>query len=509
MKKRNITLYLIVMILVLKSPIIAYAESTPGTITVSGGSVGSGGVEGNSNVLKGTALTVIMATLASAGVQIKLAMDDYEHGNSAFNYLEDKFAEWESTSSQAWENYNAYRSINETKVDSQGNLYVPEAASNIMQKFINWLYANEDVKEIPHANPDASSFINGTFASNTFVMPDAQHKADFFEMNKTTSKTVALVMVPNGSVYNVYAYSTSDFISKWYYKDNGYFTYYGLVSASTNYTQYGYYFRRLENWTTNQTVNGMLIVNDLAQYFRSLNHAWEESSPSTSIDATGFYGETLDIPQLVDESGNGKILKVNPGLIGQVQDSYVGSNNASINIQDYLDALKDLYGQQALPQDITDLPDITIPGEDAITGAQEDVAVIDRELVLSPDITVPADPDAITWPEVPEGALPVSDPSVPADPEISIPAMSFDLTQYFPFCLPFDIYHILQKLNADPVTPEVTIDWGNILGAFGIDYVMHLDLHDYDNIAELLRNMETAAFVVGLAVVTRQMFLRG
>lgn len=491
----------IVCLLIISTPVSAYADSVPGTISVSGGSIGSGGVEGNSNVLKGTALTVIMATLASAGVTVKLAAEDYANGNTAINYLEDKFAEWDSKTDDAWNEYEKYRALNETKVGSDGSLYIPEAASALMQKFVNWLYANDDVALLPQEGDSEQITINGTWAGTQYIYQDGYRMDEF-------SSTVAVVQVFSGSNYQRVAYAPTRFSYRTYRKaSNGDWTY-DYVQGSSYRNDYGYYDTGTP-YTSSTPFDGLEIVTGLATYYQSLNGQFVEDNNAPVIDTTGLYGETLDIPQLVDESGNGKILIVQPGLIGSVQDSYVGSNNATIGIQDYLDALKDLYGQQAIPQDITDLPDIAIPGEDAITGTKEEVAVIDRDVVLAPDITVPADPGAITWPEVPEIAVPVADPSDPADPDVSIPAMSLDLTEYFPFCLPFDIYNILQKLNADPVTPEITVDWGNILGQFGIEYEMHLDLHDYDDLAALLRNMETAAFVVGLAVVTRQMFLRG
>lgn len=494
---------MLAIILIVNAPIVAYADSVPGTVTVEGGSIGSGGVEGNSNILKGTALTVVMATLASAGITVKLAAEDYAKGNTALNYLENKFDEWESNAQEGWANYEALDSV---KVGTNGELYIPEIASNVMQKFLNWLFANDEINSIPQDIEMIGDAAYGT--SFQFVNLYTNQLSTFKHRHNVG---FGCVQIPNSKGYEIVGFSPTYGGFQVLHTDGSVISNLGTFDYRNKYGITFYYNQITDN---NIRVISASAIPNIPIYTGSFSQLLDSISDftpdvNTGIQNTGFYGETLDIPQLIDESGNGKILIVQPGLIGSIQDSYVGSNNATIGLQDYLDALRDLYGQQALPQDITDLPDITIPGEDAITGTREDVAVIDREIALNPDITLPADPDTITWPEVPEDAIAIADPSVPADPEVSIPAMSIDLTQYFPFCLPFDIYHILQKLNADPVTPQVTVDWGNILGSFGIDYVMNLDLHDYDNLAELLRNMETAAFVVGLAVVTRQMFLRG
>lgn len=495
MKNKHLCL-IITLFLVINSPLIAYAESTPGTITVSGGSVGSGGVEGNSTVLKGTALTVIMATLASAGITIKVAQDDYERGVGAFSYLQNKFNEWENQSSQGWANYEA---LNETKVGADGKLYIPEAASSVLQKFTNWLFANDDVAQLPQEGESETITINGTYAGAIY---------EYGRHRDVLTETCAIIQVLTGTEYKRVAYSPVKFTWEGQRKNAQGNWEYDYVRGTAYKDGYPFYNSTLP-YSSNTPYDGLAIVTDLAAYFQSLNGQFVEDNNAAAIDLTGFYGETLDIPQFVDPEDTQKITVVDPGLLQVLQDGYEGSNDTNIGVQDYLDALRDLLGQQALPEEITDLPDISITGEDATTGTKEEVATIDRDTVTTPGITLPADPIAPTWPEVPPIAVPVADPDSPVDPIVAIPAMSLDLRNYFPFCIPFDIYNLLAKLNAEPVTPVVNIDWGDILGVVGINYVMTIDLHDYDGLASLLRTMELFGFVIGLGVATRSMYLRG
>lgn len=89
---------------------------------------------------------------------------------------------------------------------------------------------------------------------------------------------------------------------------------------------------------------------------------------------------------------------------------------------------------------------------------------------------------------------------------------ALDLRNYFPFCIPFDIANLLGSFVSDPQAPS--FEW---TFPIGIDketgqfaYVtLTIDLSAWDTVAYWVRKGELALFIVGLAVVTRQWFLRG
>lgn len=91
-------------------------------------------------------------------------------------------------------------------------------------------------------------------------------------------------------------------------------------------------------------------------------------------------------------------------------------------------------------------------------------------------------------------------------PDVVQPIGVSGLEDIFPFCIPFDIYHFCQALAADPVAPSFDVPF--VIPGL-VDYTFHLDLSEWDSVAQLLRTLELLAFIVGLAVLTRSMFIRG
>lgn len=80
------------------------------------------------------------------------------------------------------------------------------------------------------------------------------------------------------------------------------------------------------------------------------------------------------------------------------------------------------------------------------------------------------------------------------------------LENVFPFCIPFDIYNLLSALAADPVAPSFT--WRFYVPRV-CDETFTVDLSPFDTVAQIVRTVELLAFIVGLAMVTRERFLRG
>lgn len=83
---------------------------------------------------------------------------------------------------------------------------------------------------------------------------------------------------------------------------------------------------------------------------------------------------------------------------------------------------------------------------------------------------------------------------------------SIDLTSFFPFCLPFDIYAFFELLAADPETPHLEFDIE--LPFMQEPWHVVIDLSAWDSTALLARRLELLAFIIGLCVFTREKFLR-
>lgn len=75
-----------------------------------------------------------------------------------------------------------------------------------------------------------------------------------------------------------------------------------------------------------------------------------------------------------------------------------------------------------------------------------------------------------------------------------------DLHGVFPFCIPWDIYGMLNAFNAEPRAPY--FEYPFKIPSINLDYNLELDFKDFDPVAQTLRTVELIAFCVGLAILT-------
>lgn len=128
----------------------------------------------------------------------------------------------------------------------------------------------------------------------------------------------------------------------------------------------------------------------------------------------------------------------------------------------------------------------------AIAGDLDGVIERDKELALAGDnVTNPPNDD---------------------DPTSSNPHdyLVLGLEDVFPFCIPFDIYNFLSALVAAPTAPHFTATLA-FPAAVGGNQTIEIDFDNptFNQLAQLLRTLELLAFIVGLALLTRSMFIRG
>lgn len=115
-----------------------------------------------------------------------------------------------------------------------------------------------------------------------------------------------------------------------------------------------------------------------------------------------------------------------------------------------------------------------------------------------PSILDPSIPP-ITPPDVPPVVNPNPDVTVPEDVQPYI----VRLGDVFPFCIPFDIYHMVTLFAAEPEAPHAK--WEFSLPFTGSSYVIEWDLKEWDEVAALCRKLELILYCVGLAVVTSKL----
>lgn len=91
--------------------------------------------------------------------------------------------------------------------------------------------------------------------------------------------------------------------------------------------------------------------------------------------------------------------------------------------------------------------------------------------------------------------------------DVAVPG-SFDFNEYttptlrnfFPFCIPFDLYAMMQALCADPTPPVFTF----ATSFLGKVYTVEIDLSAWNGVAQTIRYMIIAIYIVALAVSTRK-----
>ena len=115
------------------------------------------------------------------------------------------------------------------------------------------------------------------------------------------------------------------------------------------------------------------------------------------------------------------------------------------------------------------------------------------------------DPSEATEPsEVPEPSEDPSSPTTPptttADPPAFDDMLLPGLRDFFPFCIPFDLYAMMQALCAEPVAPVFTF----ATSFLGQVYTVDIDLSAWESVAVMVRYMFIAIYIVSLAVATRK-----
>lgn len=132
--------------------------------------------------------------------------------------------------------------------------------------------------------------------------------------------------------------------------------------------------------------------------------------------------------------------------------------------------------------------------------------IIDEYLVapsMIPDqgVEIPEIPDRPIIPGQPE--IPEKDPINSEEQELINSGLgTTDLANVFPFCIPFDLYSILQVFkNDNREAPKITFTFPESIGGWEIE----IDLSPFDSVASILRTLELILFIIGLAVNTRNL----
>ena len=103
---------------------------------------------------------------------------------------------------------------------------------------------------------------------------------------------------------------------------------------------------------------------------------------------------------------------------------------------------------------------------------------------------------------------PAPSPSAPGSPTIPIQETNpdlapfmFDLSEKFPFCVPFDLIKAFKILSKPAVAPS--FEWTMNVSSIDLHYTFKLDMAPFEPVAKILRITIIISFIISLIVITR------
>lgn len=150
---------------------------------------------------------------------------------------------------------------------------------------------------------------------------------------------------------------------------------------------------------------------------------------------------------------------------------------------------------------------------------QELIEQLQKNPSVDPDPDPNPNPNPGTDPQPTTAPLPTVNPTgTPENPTPEEEASPYkaDLREIFPFCIPFDLIHLLKVFEADAEAPvfefpldiEMDNPW---TGEKVVDYhhTFKLDMSDYEEVIKILRIFQVIFFIIALMLITRQQMIKG
>lgn len=143
----------------------------------------------------------------------------------------------------------------------------------------------------------------------------------------------------------------------------------------------------------------------------------------------------------------------------------------------------------------------SIPGTDTETGTGTDTKTL-SDILAGVKAIPKAIADAVADAIAAVKAIPAEvAEATKAEVTTELDGLSLDLKDFFPFCIPFDLYAFFGCLNAAPEAPVFELALPTPFGS----YSFTVDLSPYDSVAEICRKLQLLLFCIGLAFETRNL----
>lgn len=334
-----------------------------------------------------------------------------------------------------------------------------------------------------------------------------------YDIDLTTNDRIAcyvnLSFCDNGSqslTYNVGFYGkVSTKVADWYKmpmnvteKQNGKITSFYQDKKSTIF-----------HWqsATKDYLQNMMVSNVCnIPIFGNSADALDFAKTGQGIEKATNYSKMFRIADWLQDNWDGELFDPLTGL------SYL-NDLANMAKHQGLNAIGNDPSLDDMKQHLRDIIANLRPGYDPVTDPSVDPAldpICYPDTILTPVIDPTA--DVVLQPAKDPTPSPNPDPSpstspkptmqpTPSPGEIDSSQPVVDLSKFFPFCIPFDLIHLVQALDADPVAPK----WSLKLEPpqFPVEWEVTIDLSQFESLAKIFRTGETLLFVVGLILITR------
>ena len=263
------------------------------------------------------------------------------------------------------------------------------------------------------------------------------------------------------------------------------------------------------------------VLSNLAYVISSFANLSNISRPTPALYASNLLGDTVVYPSISADIDRKIVVPAAKDVYDSLSnlDAYQLDHPDVIDFGSALSQLQTKTGNPSLTwddvidgvrtgdisaSDVMDATD-TVPYvlTDSRTGelaTSDTPAEYVKPVPLAKDLSIP---DAETATK--------SEPYLPKYDKKSNSKFEIPLFEYFPFCLPWDIYAVISSFCADPVAPQIEIPVGKFFankksfdGSAVKDYKVVVDLGDekFSKWFTMLRVLESAGIVIGLCLVS-------
>lgn len=340
-----------------------------------------------------------------------------------------------------------------TAVSTAGAIVLTAAAAAALGAFAYWLYDTYSLDTVEGAVPINTQ--KGLLLADGRVLPNGQFK--FIHGNQVADSAGNLVANSSYILLDM-SDSETDVITFTFPEKTAKFQ--RKYSSAYGYTNYCWWDGETKKYSASWPVGILNVAGNLCFCFFT-GSLWaaigNQSFVSVSDAGTSFVDNSLsitnsDFQSIPDEFPNTKRMALN-----------VGASPGTT-----LDELAQSVPEQVANNTLNVTYTIVSSGESSGSGTPE--------INPNPDVEAPDD----------------------------VTPYTVKIGEVFPFCIPFDLYHMVTMFDAEPEAPhakwEFSLPWSP-----QEQYKVEWDLKEFDTLAELCRKLELVLFCVGLAVVTSKL----